>query len=76
MNEQPSISQPDVQSVTFDAIMPSAMAVRAEAAGVARAALDPLTLIALSVMAGAFVSFGAVAATTVSAGAGASMRAR
>src|SRR6187402_258188 len=70
MNDPKPISQSDVQLVTFDAVMPTAMAARAEAAGVARAALDPLTLVALSVMAGAFVSFGAIAATTVAAGAG------
>jgi formate transporter len=57
------------QLVTFDAIMPAAMAVRAEESGVRRASTDPLTLLALSVLAGAFISFGAIFATTVSAGA-------
>ena len=57
------------QVVTFDAIMPTMMAVRAEESGVKRASTDPLTLLVLSVMAGAFVSFGAIFATTVSAGA-------
>ena len=56
------------QTVTFDAIMPAAMALRAEESGVRRAATDPTTLLALSVMAGAFISFGAIFATTVSAG--------
>jgi formate transporter len=56
------------QTVTFDAIMPAAMALRAEESGVKRAATDPTTLLALSVMAGAFISFGAIFATTVSAG--------
>jgi len=49
--------------------MPPAMAVRAEASGVKRASISLTTLLVLSVMAGAFVSFGAVFATTVSAGA-------
>jgi formate transporter len=49
--------------------MPPAMAVRAEASGVKRASMDVTTLLALSVLAGAFVSFGAIFATTVSAGA-------
>jgi formate/nitrite transporter len=71
MNDRPPPSPPDVQLVTFDAIMPPAIAARAEQAGVARAALDPLTLVALSLLAGAFVSFGAIAATTMAAGAGA-----
>jgi formate/nitrite transporter len=56
------------QIVTFDAIMPAAMAVRAEEAGVKRAAMDPLTLLVLSVLAGAFISFGCIFATTVGAG--------
>lgn len=56
------------QSITFDAVMPPAMARRAEESGVRRAATDPLTVLILSVMAGAFISFGAIFATTVSAG--------
>jgi len=57
------------QTVTFDAVMPPAMAVRAEASGVKRASIGLTTLLVLSVVAGAFVSFGAIFATTVSAGA-------
>src|SRR5512142_1284156 len=57
------------QSITFDAIMPPSMAVRAEQSGVKRASTDPITLLVLSVLAGAFISFGAIFATTVSAGA-------
>jgi formate transporter len=57
------------QTVTFDAIMPPTMAVRAEASGVKRASISLTTLLVLSVVAGAFVSFGAIFATTVSAGA-------
>ena len=56
------------QTVTFDAIMPAAMARRAEESGVKRASTDPVTLLVLSVVAGAFISFGAIFATTVSAG--------
>jgi len=47
------------------------MAVRAEQNGVRRAGMDALTVLVLGVMAGAFISFGAIFATTVSAGAGA-----
>lgn len=54
--------------VTFDAIMPPAMALRAEESGVKRASTDLVTILVLSVLGGAFVSFGAVFATTVSAG--------
>ena len=56
------------QVVTFDAIMPASMAVRAEQSGVKRANTDPVTVLALSVLAGAFISFGAIFATTVTAG--------
>jgi formate transporter len=58
------------QLVTFDAILPAAMAVRAEESGVKKATTDGLTLLALSVLAGAFIAFGAIFATTVSAGEG------
>jgi formate/nitrite transporter len=56
------------QIVTFDTVIPAAMAVRAEDAGVKRASTDMLTIFVLSVLAGAFIAFGAVFATTVSAG--------
>ena len=56
------------QTITFEAILPAAMAARAEEGGIRRAAMDPLTVFVLSVMAGAFISFGAIFATTVSAG--------
>ena len=58
------------QVVTFDAIMPASMAVRAEQSGVQRAATNPVTVLVLSVLAGAFISFGAIFATTVTAGTG------
>jgi formate transporter len=59
---------PSPQLVTFDAIMPAAMAIRAEEMGVKKATTDPLTVVVLSVLAGAFIAFGAMFATTVSAG--------
>lgn len=54
--------------VTFDAIMPADIARRAEESGVRRASLNPVTLLVLSILGGAFIAFGAVFATTVSAG--------
>lgn len=48
--------------------MPATMALRAEESGVKRTSTDPLTLLVLGIMAGAFISFGAIFATTVSAG--------
>jgi formate/nitrite transporter len=56
------------QAITIDPILPSDMAVRAEQTGVRRASMDALTVFVLSVLAGAFISFGAIFATTVSAG--------
>ncbi len=56
------------QLVTFDLILPPDMAARAEEYGIRRIATDPLTLFVLSVLAGAFISFGAIFATTVMAG--------
>lgn len=69
MDDQPppnATGQP--LSITFDAIMPAAMAMRAEDSGVRRAAADPVVLLVLSVLAGAFISFGAIFSTTVAAG--------
>lgn len=56
------------QIVTFETILPASMAERAEQTGVRKASTDLLTLMVLSVLAGAFISFGAIFATTVSAG--------
>ena len=56
------------QAVTIETIMPPDMAARAEESGIRRASMDLLTLSVLSVLAGAFISFGAIFATTVSAG--------
>lgn len=72
-DERPRAAQaadprPAPQAITLDPIMPAAMAIRAEETGIRRAAMDPLTLLVLSVLAGAFISFGAIFATTVSAG--------
>jgi formate/nitrite transporter len=64
----PAADQASPQFVTFDAILPPAMAVRAEDSGVRRAATDLVTIFVLSVLGGAFIAFGAVFATTVSAG--------
>jgi formate/nitrite transporter len=56
------------QLITFDALLPAAVAARAEAGGVKKVSADTLTLLVLSVLAGAFISFGAIFATTVGAG--------
>ena len=54
----------------FDALLPAEMAARAEEVGVRKARLDAVGLFALAVLAGAFISLGAIFATTVGAGAG------
>jgi formate/nitrite transporter len=59
---------PPPQLVTFDAILPAAMALRAEETGVNRIKTDAMTRFVLSVLAGAFIAFGAIFATTVMAG--------
>ena len=59
---------PPPQQVMFDAVMPAAMAARAEESGIKRAELDPLTVLVLAVLGGAFIAFGAIFATTVTAG--------
>lgn len=52
----------------LDALPPADMAARAEEIGVRKIALDALTTFVLAVLAGAFISLGAVLSTTVSAG--------
>lgn len=56
---------------SVDALVPKAMAAKAETAGVAKAQLGPLRMFALAVLAGAFIALGAVFATTVTTGGGA-----
>ena len=60
MNSTPTIS--------FDAILPKDMAVKAESLGVTKSKLGFWQAFALAVLAGAFIAMGAIFATTVSAG--------
>jgi formate/nitrite transporter len=55
--------------VQIDALLPPAMAVKAEEIGVRKAHMGGVTMFALAVLAGAFVALGAIFATTVGAGA-------
>jgi len=52
----------------FDALLPAEMATRAEYLGVRKAEMPFLKMFMLAVLAGAFISLGAIFATTVSAG--------
>ena len=67
----PAPKPPPAQLVIFDAVMPAAMAARAEEIGVRKATADPVTVLALSILGGAFISLGAIFATTVGTGGGA-----
>lgn len=60
----------DNQALSFDSLLPPAMAQKAEDAGVAKANLGFWRMFALSVLAGAFIALGAVFATTVTTGGG------
>ena len=53
----------------LDALMPPAMASKAEDVGVAKAGMGALRMFVLAVLAGAFIALGAMFATVVSAGA-------
>src|SRR5262249_33692808 len=68
MSDQKAPPTASPQLVTLETVMPAAMAVIAEQNGVKRASTDPITVFVLSVLAGAFISFGAIFATTVYAG--------
>jgi formate transporter len=54
--------------VNFDALPPPEMAKKAEAVGVAKAAMDAATTFALAILAGAFIAIGAAFATNTLAG--------
>lgn len=56
------------QPISLDAILPPGMAHKAEDLGVKKAQLGIRNMFALAVLAGAFISIGAIFATTVSAG--------
>jgi formate/nitrite transporter len=55
---------------SFDAILPPAMAKACEEAGCVKAGRDGLTLLALGILAGAFIALGAVFMTAILTGAG------
>lgn len=55
--------------IQIDSLLPPEMAAKAEAIGVRKASMPFFTMLMLSILAGAFISFGGIFATTVSAGA-------
>ncbi len=56
------------ESPSFDALLPAEMARRAEQIGVRKAGADPVTVLLLAVLAGAFIALGALFATTTLTG--------
>lgn len=54
--------------LSFDALLPPEMAAKAEQVGINKIKLDPLRLLALAVLAGAFISLGAIFATNTLVG--------
>jgi formate transporter len=59
------------EQITFDSLLPPAMASKAEGIGVRKAGMDWVQMFFLSILAGAFIAVGAIFATTVLAGSGA-----
>ncbi len=57
-----------MSEIRIDALLPAEMATRAEYLGVRKAEMPALKMFALAILAGAFISMGAVFASTVSAG--------
>jgi len=56
--------------INLDALIPADMAAKAEAVGIKKAHANNMSMFVLAVLAGAFISLGAIFSTTVSAGAG------
>ena len=57
-----------MSEIRIDALLPAEMATRAEYLGVRKAEMPAFTMFMLSLLAGAFISLGAIFATTISAG--------
>lgn len=62
---------PDHGSAALDALLPGEMAEKAEQIGIEKARLDLWSLLALAILAGAFIGFGAMLSTLAATGAGA-----
>ncbi|MFZ5911085.1 MAG: formate/nitrite transporter family protein [Chloroflexota bacterium] len=57
-----------MSEIRIDALLPAEMATRAEYIGVRKSEMPALTMFSLALLAGAFISLGAVFATTISVG--------
>ncbi len=63
------MSQPTPPPISLDSLLPPEMAKKAENIGVNKVNIGPFRMLALAVLAGAFIALGAVFMTTVTAGA-------
>ena len=63
------MTQPTPPPITLDSLLPPEMAKKAENIGVNKVNLGPFRMLALAVLAGAFIALGAVFMTTTTAGA-------
>ena len=63
--EKPPVEKPLTAAFSLDAYTPEQMAHRVETVGIAKASLPTLPLLALSILAGAFIAFGAMLFTVV-----------
>jgi len=63
------MTQPTPPPISLDSLLPPEMAKKAENIGVSKANLGPFRMLALAVLAGAFIALGAIFMTTVTAGA-------
>jgi len=59
-----------MESFSIDALVPKTMAEKAETIGVAKVNIGPFRMLALAILAGAFIGLGAIFATTITTGAG------
>ena len=57
-----------MSEIRIDSLLPAEMATRAEYLGVRKAEMPAFTMLMLSILAGAFISLGAIFSTTVAAG--------
>lgn len=55
--------------ISLDALVPPEMAAKAEQIGFKKVHMDPISVVVLAIVAGVFISFGAIFSTTVIAGA-------
>lgn len=72
MDQSTQMGRPTPASPSLDALVPAAIARKAEDLGVAKTEMDAARLFALAVLAGAFISLGALFSTVVTAGGGTS----